>query len=265
MRRHTSLILGLIFGTVAALGSASASAQEVREEFHQSFPLAANGSVSLSNLSGRVKINTWERNEVKIDAVKRADTQQHLNDAKIVVENTADRISIRTKYPNRGWDDEDNDHGRNCCNHTASVDYQLTVPAGASLDAVKLVSGDLEIKGVGGEVHASSISGDVRAEGLRGRAEISSVSGNVQVTYAGVTDRLRLNSVSGDLVAVLPANASASVSANTVSGDISNEFGLPVEHGQYVGHHLTGTIGGGQGRIDLHTVSGEIRVKRASM
>ena len=263
MRRSTSLILGLVFGTIAALTfTASASAQDVREEFHQTYPLAANGAVALHNLSGSVRITTWDRNEVKVDATKRADSQQRLNEAKIVVENTSDRVSIKTKYPSRDWDDDD-DHG--CCNHVARVDYQVTIPAGASLDAVKLVSGDLEINGVGGEVHASSVSGDVQATGLRGRAEISSVSGDVKVTYAGSTDRLRLNSVSGDVTAVLPGNASAEVSANTVSGDISNEFGLSVDHGRFVGQHLQGTIGGGTGKIDMHTVSGEIRLRRAAM
>ena len=264
MKRQTSLILGLILGTLAALAfSTRASAQDLREEFHQTYPIAANGTVSLRNPSGNVHISTWNQNAVKVDAVKTAYSQERLQEAKIVVENTTDRVVIRTKYPDRNWDDGDSNGSEGI--KLATVEYTLTIPANASLDEVKLVSGDVEVNGVGGEVRVSSVSGNVDAQGLRGRAEISSVSGNVHVTFANSKNRMRLNSVSGDVIASLPSDASVQVSANTVSGDISNDFGIEVEHGRYVGHHLTGQIGNGEGSLELHSVSGEIRVKRASL
>lgn len=267
MKRQTSLILGLILGTLAAFAfTAHASAQSLREEFHQTYPIAANGTVSLRNISGAVHISTWNQNAVKVDAVKTAYSQERLQEAKIVVENTADRVVIRTKYPERNWDDEgDRGDGDNDGRRLASVEYNLTLPATASLDEVKLVSGDVDVKGVTGEVRISTVSGNVNAEGLRGRAELSSVSGDVRVIFANARNRIKLNSVSGDVIASLPSDASVQVSANTVSGDISNEFGIEVEHGRYVGHHLSGQIGNGEGNLELHSVSGEIRVKRASM
>ena len=264
MKRQKTVVLGFILGTVAALAfSVSASAQQLREEFHQTYPLSANGTVSLKNLSGAVHISTWNQNAVKVDAIKTAHTPERLQEAKIVVENTPDRVVIRTKYPDRNWDsDDDDDHdGRSL----ASVEYSLTIPAGASLDEVKLVSGDVDINGVGGAVHVSSVSGNVNAQGLRGRAEISSVSGDVKVTFNRAAAKTKLHSVSGDVIAILPSDASVEVSANTVSGDISNEFGLDVEHGKYVGHHLTGRIGNGEGNLELHSVSGEIKVRRAAL
>lgn len=262
MKRQTSLILGLIFGTLAAFAvTAHASAQSLREEFHQTYPIAANGTVSLRNLSGAVHISTWNQNAVKVDAVKTAYSQERLQEAKIEVENTSDRVVIRTKYPDRNWDDGDDNDGR----RLASVEYNLTIPATASLDEVKLVSGDVDVHGVAGEVRISTVSGNVNAQGLRGRAELSSVSGDVRVTFANAKNRVKLNSVSGDVIASLPEDASVQVSANTVSGDISNEFGIEVEHGRYVGHHLSGQIGNGEGNLELHSVSGEIRVKRAAL
>ena len=259
MKRQTSVVLGLILGAVAALAlTANAQAQQLREEFHQTYPLTADGSVSLKNISGAVHITTWAQNSVKVDAVKTASTQEDLSRAQIIVENSASRVSIRTKYPENDWGDND---GRS----SASVEYNITVPAGASLDKVSLVSGDLDIKGVQGEVRASSVSGNVNAEGLGSRADISSVSGDVKVAFNRATANADLHSVSGDVIAVLPGDAGAEVRANTVSGDISNEFGLPVDHGQYVGSHLTGRIGNGANSLELHTVSGDIKLRRSSM
>src|SRR5512133_2382397 len=102
MKRHTAVAFGIILGVIAALGlAAEVSAQELRGEFHQTYPLAADGSVSLRNLSGAVHISTWNQNTVKVDAIKTARNQERLQEAKIVVENAPDRVVIRTKYPNR--------------------------------------------------------------------------------------------------------------------------------------------------------------------
>src|SRR3970040_2993129 len=46
--------------------------QELREEFQQTYPLSANGRLSLENLNGGVRIAVWDRHEVQVNAVKRA-------------------------------------------------------------------------------------------------------------------------------------------------------------------------------------------------
>ena len=44
----------------------------LREEFHQTYPLSAGGRISLENINGAVRVTAWDRNEVKVDAVKTA-------------------------------------------------------------------------------------------------------------------------------------------------------------------------------------------------
>jgi hypothetical protein len=44
----------------------------------------ADGRVSLKNVNGAVHISAWDRNEVQVDAIKRASTQEALNEAEIV-------------------------------------------------------------------------------------------------------------------------------------------------------------------------------------
>ncbi|HEV7904795.1 MAG TPA: hypothetical protein VGO96_13215, partial [Pyrinomonadaceae bacterium] len=86
------------------LASAGALAQEgggneLREEFHQSYPLSAQGRVTLKNISGAVRITAWDRAEVRVDAVKRATTRERLDEAKIVVEASSDSVNIESRYP----------------------------------------------------------------------------------------------------------------------------------------------------------------------
>ena len=103
-----------------------AGGDEVREEFHQSYPLSANGRVSIENINGGVRIAVWNQNEVKVDAVKRAYRRERLDEAKIDVNATADSIRIKTEYPDRDQTFTD-DEGRRY-NNPATVEYSLTIP-----------------------------------------------------------------------------------------------------------------------------------------
>ena len=69
---------------------------EVTEEFHQTYPLSPAGRVSVSNINGDVHINVWDQNSVKVDAVKRARSQQSLSEVTIDVTNTADSCLLYT-------------------------------------------------------------------------------------------------------------------------------------------------------------------------
>src|SRR5262252_7209047 len=141
-----------------------AKGDELTEEFHQTYPLTPTGRVSIANINGDVHISAWDRNEVKVDAVKRAYSPQRLSDVTIDVTNTADSVTIKTKFPERNQTFEN----RNRENSSASVEYTVTMPRGARLDGAELVNGSLDIDGVQGDVHASLVNGQVRAGGLGG-------------------------------------------------------------------------------------------------
>ena len=68
--------------------------------------------------------------------------------------------------------------------------------------------------------------------------------------------------MNGSIVLSVPSGANAQVKASTVHGQISNDFGLTVEEGQYVGRNLSGQIGSGGPPIKLNNVNGSISIKR---
>jgi DUF4097 and DUF4098 domain-containing protein YvlB len=256
--------VGTILGTLCALlftvaqGHASDRGRYT-EEFHQTYPLAVGGRIDLDNINGAVHITGWDRNEVKVDAVKYAGTKERLDEAKIEVEAGSDSISISTKYPNRdhtfngGWNDP------------ASVEYTLMVPRGARLDEIKLINGPLDIHGVSAEVRASCINGRMVAEGLQGRVKLSSVNGRMEARFDRLADSpIELSSVNGSLDLTLPSDAKAEIEASTVSGGIDDDFGLHVRHHRFVGHDLRGELGGGGTHIRLSNVNGRIEIRHAN-
>ena len=233
---------------------------ELTEEFHQSYALTATGRVSIANINGNVHISAWDRNEVKVDAVKRAYSPERLSEVTIDVTNSADSVVIETKYPERNQ----NFDTRNRGNNSASVEYTLTVPRGARIDSAELVNGSLDIEGVKGDVHVSLVNGEVKAGGLGGEVKVSTVNGaqEVNVTALDEAKGVTLNSVNGPIVLIVPSGANAQVRASTVHGAITNDFGLTVNEGQYVGRELKGQIGSGGPRIRLNNVNGSIAIKR---
>lgn len=254
-QRRKSLWAGVIAGALLAFLSTAcvqAQAEQFRDEFHNTYPLAANGRVSLANINGNVTIAAWDRNEVKVDAIKSASTRQKLEEAKIIVDATSSSIAIKTEYPHNRTND-----------NPAAINYTLTVPRNARLDAIKLINGDLSIEGVTGDVHADSVNGTVLAKALSGRTELSTVNGKLQAEFSRIANDARLSSVNGSLAVTIPSDTKADVSAETMNGHISNDFGFNVQD-HLVGHNLRGTLGNGGSQLSLKSVNGNISIRHAT-
>ncbi|MGB9180779.1 MAG: DUF4097 family beta strand repeat-containing protein [Pyrinomonadaceae bacterium] len=263
-------ILGAITAIVTLMMAASSAVMQTQtrgdmlsEEFHQTYPLTQGGRVSLENINGPVHIVAWDRNEVKVDAVKRAYLKERLDEVEIRIEATADAVRIATKYPHRSMTFSSDEEKRH--NNPASVDYTLTVPRNARLDTIELINGSLDIDGVAGDVHASCINGRLNARGLAGDAKLSTINGKLEANFDKLNDAstISLGSVNGGLALVIPSDANAQIKASTVHGDINNDFNLPVRKGDYVGRDMAGTIGRGGATIKLSNVNGTITIRHA--
>jgi len=263
-RRDFATWLGAALGTICALVLAlGAHASEHRgalaEEFHQTYQLAPDGRVELDNINRPVHISAWDRNEVKVDAIKSADTKERLEEAKIEIDSGKDYLSIRTRYPNH---DQTWNWGSH--NNPASVEYTLTVPRGARLDEIKLINGSLDVAGVSGEVRASCINGRLKARNLAGRSHLSTINGRLEAGFDQLAGSpVELNSVNGSVELTIPSDSKAEIEASTISGGIDNDFGLHVNHHRFVGHDLRGELAGGGTRIELRNVNGSIEVHHA--
>jgi DUF4097 and DUF4098 domain-containing protein YvlB len=160
---------------------------------------------------------------------------------------------------------------------------------------VTTVSGSIAISNVGGDLHTSTASGNVDISGIKGnvranavsgviriakpgaRVEASNTSGEVQIQDAskdvkahamsglvsvqgnpGADSYWDLKSVSGGVQLRVPAAANLHLSAEASSGDIRSDVPIVIE--EQGKHSLRAHMGNGGGRVEVHTVSGEIHV-----
>ena len=250
--RKPSQIGAIALGALMAMTISAFASDSVSEEFHRTVALTATGRVSLDNVNGAVTITGWDKNEVQIDAVKKARDQQRLGEAKIEVETSSDSVHIRTRYPEG--------HSNN---NPATVTYELHVPRNAQLDGINLVNGSLTITQCSGDVKASLVNGASTIHDLSGRIELSSVNGAVKAYYKSLANvkEIHLKSVNGSVQLGLPASPNANVSVSTVNGGISTDFPLTVQ-GKFMGRHIDGTLGSGGTRIEISNVNGSVHLSQ---
>ncbi|MFN6963803.1 MAG: DUF4097 family beta strand repeat-containing protein [Pyrinomonadaceae bacterium] len=237
---------------------APAASRDETERIERSFAISPNGRVSVANVNGSITVNAWDRSEVRIVAIKSADTKERLADVEIKIDARPDRVAIETDHGRNGqvWRQADR----------VVVDYQIDAPRGAVLNEIETVNGSVTVADFTNVVKISTVNGSVKATNLRGTASLSTVNGEVAADFDRLepASKVSLSSVNGRVSLTIPSDANATVKADSVNGPISNDWGLPVRKGQYVGRDLYGRIGSGEVQIKLDSVNGPLAIKRRS-
>ena len=232
------------------------------EKFEQTYPLSRNGNVSVSNVNGSIVVEAWDRDEVRLEATKIADSKETLADVEIRINSTADSFSVEADYKAWKWSDKRNDNR----NRKLEVEFRLSVPRAAVLNEIETVNGSVNVSNFTNVTKVSAVNGNVTASNLRGAANLSTVNGQVSVDFDRVegNSKISLSTVNGQVNLIVPSDVNATVKADSLNGNITNDFGLPVKKGQYVGRDLYGRIGTGEAQIKLSSVNGGLSVGRKS-
>jgi DUF4097 and DUF4098 domain-containing protein YvlB len=233
------------------------------ERLEKTFPLTANGRICLSNINGSIKMIASDRNEVRIIAVKRAETREQLNDVEIRIDARPDYVSIESDYgDDRTWKGDKDQKWKNT--DRVVVEYELTVPRGAVLNEIETVNGSVWLADFTNVSKVSTVNGMVKATNLKGTAELSTVNGELFADFDRLlpASKINLETVNGRVNLLIPSDSSATVKAESLNGAINNDFGLPNRRGKYVGNALHGRLGGGEVAINLESVNGPLNVKR---
>lgn len=142
---------------------------------------------------------------------------------------------------------------------------------------VSTASGSVNVSNVKGDVRANAVSGVIRIANPSARVDASNTSGGVEIQGASNDVKAHaisglvsvqgnpssgsywdLKTVSGGVQVRVPATASFHFSAEAATGEVRTDVPIVVE--EQGKHSLRAHMGNGGGRVEVHTVSGEIRV-----
>jgi hypothetical protein len=120
MKIHTITLIGMF-------GATSVAAAPINE----SMDAAADGTVSISNVSGSVDVQGWSRNQVEITGELGSDVEE------LIFERDGDEIEIKVKARRR---------------HSSDIESDLIVkiPQGSALE-INTVSAEIDVVEVAGE------------------------------------------------------------------------------------------------------------------
>jgi len=128
---------------------------------------------------------------------------------------------------------------------------------------VRVLSGSTNISGPGARVEAGTASGTVTIVGAGNDVTASSISGRVSVEGNPSGNSFwNLKTTSGSVEVAVPPSANFHLSAQATSGDI--QAGIPIVIEDQNKHSLRARVGNAGGRVEIHTVSGGIRLQPAS-
>jgi len=220
------------------------------EPFSCTYPLDHDGSVRLSNINGSIVIKAWDRNEVRLEAEKRAPDAKGLARIHIIVDATPDSLVVKTEHQRTA---------RSGGEAWGLVSYRLKVPSGARLRKIDAVNAGITVKGVHGPVRLQTVNGEIDATGLGADAKLDTVNGAIRAAFDLVAPHgeISAGSVNGSCEVRLPEGTRARVDLASVTGGMHCSFPGAVEGTG--GHRLRGSIGGPAGAlIRLRTVNGRI-------
>jgi hypothetical protein len=235
---------------------------EYRKTSVQTFPLAADGRFSIDNINGEIAIHGWNSNCVVVTAAIHGKSGESVENVKINVDATADRVHVHTDLPsdhNANWNW---DWLRHLGGDRATVDYTIQVPQHAQLPDVSSVNGVIAVDGVAGSITASTVNGETRIKNAAQSLKLSTVNGTIiaQMDSLQGSQSVSLDSVNGEMELTVPADADAAFTVTTVNGDISSDFpSLQAKHEFPVGNNLKGSLGHGSAAVKVNAVNGTVK------
>ncbi len=250
-------IIGITLAVIAAVVFASPAFPDATEEFHKTYAIHDDATVTVKNISGTISIGVWDKPQADVLAVKR--THHGASELKRVdiVVGTAGGLDIRTDYKNSSGDSSFWGHLFGWrSSPDVSVDITIKLPRSAVLSDVSSVSGNIIVDTSRGSGTFRAISGDIRITGVQGSFEMKTVSGGI------TANRSTPESVSSTSGNILLRDVGGNCAVHTVSGDMRIERAA----GEVSVESTSGDIDVSAVSVrSASSVSGDIRIAAGSM
>jgi len=238
-------------------------------DFHYSYPLSANGKLSVETFNGSIEISGWDQNTVDISGTKYGPTEEIANRIEVAVDHAPDSAAIHVQRPYE---------------HRGNMGARLLikVPHAAVIDLARTSNGAIRVSGGAGPARLRTSNGAIRVDGLSGALEaetsngsitaaLDRVDGPVRVDTSNgaidlrlpqrIRDGVRAHTSNGGITLRLPDGLDARVSAHTSNAHVTSDFDVRTQ-GELSRNRIEGTIGAGGPLVDLSTSNGSIHLAR---
>jgi len=254
-------------------------------DFHESYPLNADGRLLVDTYNGSVEVSGWDQNTVDISGTTYGPSQAAADSVKVNIDHHSDEVSIRVE---KAFERRNNQgakfvikvprgaHVERVTSSNSGIHVsegvgpsRLKTSNGAihvedlkgSLDA-ETSNGRVELANVSGDVVAHTSNGRIQTEGFLGSLDASTSNGSIRAEVARGTRDVRAQTSNGPIELTLPADFTADLHAHTSNGGIT--LHLPSAINAHVSAHTSNSSINcefdvrTQGSLSKHELNGEI-------
>jgi hypothetical protein len=224
---------------IALLANISAKSQQTGSDdadnqiknYSKTYPLDGNDKIQINNSYGKVTVNTWNKNEVKVDVqikLSGRNSKKQLEDITISDSKNANMVTFKTNIGKQrnswSWWRMLGDSF-----HNMEINYTVYMPAKNALNVTDHY-GAITLPDLEGTVNINNAYGSVSAKSLNGADNIISVSyGSATIeSIKSVELNIKYGSLSIGSVDRLNANVNYSgvkIAKLNVSGNINARYG----------------------------------------
>src|SRR6266480_2182636 len=262
-RRQADLCVIVLALLMLLNGCGSGNNRVLEETFERVYTIEPSARLTIQNRDGVVSIYGSDTGEMRINAVKKAYSQERLNQIGIDVSTKPGAISVITKFPSKPtWALSD---------RSGTVDYTIVVPATAGISALELDAGEILLEGIRGrEVRARLGDGRIFARNCFTNLDLTMHRGTFTLAYDWWEQEkfsAQVNVGQGSVSVFLPTAAAFHLLAYAAHGKIANDFNnLPVSANSSTREMKIDQIinGGGQATVEVRVERGEIKIAEAN-
>jgi len=212
------------------------------ERIEKSIEANPKGELDIEVMDGLVKFIGWDKPEIRINGEISGENSEFL------VDRDGDTVRIELLGKHGYWGHRRDrrvnltinlprENEVNASGHSVNFGFKnlvssirastmsgdIALEGGNGKVDLESVSGDVVVNGASGKLHLSSVSGDIDANATAKHFDAKSVSGDIEANI-GMSERIELETVSGDIDIRLGLADDARLDADTVSGDIEVQF-----------------------------------------
>ena len=244
-------------------GCGSADHRVLEEIIERVYPVEPNVNVSIQNRDGAILVYGSDANELRVRSLKKAYSQEGLNQIAVNITTKPGGLSIITKFPPQpNWAFSD---------RSGTVDCTVVLPATARISVLELSAGEVLLDSMRGpEVRAQLNDGRIFARNCFTNLDLTMNRGVLTLGFDWWEQEqfsTQVNVGQGNAWVFLPAEAAFHLIARAAHGKIANDFNnVPLTVNSSAPEMKIDQIinGGGSAVIQIRVDKGDIKIAEAN-
>jgi hypothetical protein len=227
-----------------------------REEIRRSYRLTPGAKVRISNINGKVDVETADTAVAEVLIIRSAKKREDLQFRQIRIDHEPELLRIRVESDNKSFWSAFSSSSEGRQRVMLRIPHKVDVEMHGLNGRLSLgeIDGDLEVTGVNGPINVAQATGDINIRG---------VNGKIDLTMAKFSEEIELHGINGNTELRFIGDVNAEVDAQGMNGRVETDLPNVETRGDRGYGRYSARIGSGGARIEIRGVNGNVHLSKS--